>query len=92
MMAALAKATILPAKLTEGGAVAMRKKGRLQIGADADITVFDPKTLIDRSTIEAPGVESEGVRYVFVDGQMVRDPRGNRTSVRPGNPITGGSR
>jgi len=89
LMDALAKATILPAKLTEGGAVAMRKKGRLQIGADADITVFDPKTLIDRSTIEAPGVESEGVHYVFVDGQVVRDTHGNRTSVRPGNAIVG---
>ena len=92
LMAALAKATILPAQLTEAGASAMRKKGRLQIGADADITVFDPKTLVDRSTIEAPGVESEGVRYVFVDGQMVRDPQGNRTSIRPGNAITAGAR
>jgi len=89
LMDALAKATILPAKLTENGAPAMRKKGRLQIGADADITVFDPKTLIDRSTIEAPGVESEGVRYVFVDGHVVRDPQGNRRSVRPGNAIVG---
>jgi Amidohydrolase family len=88
LMKALAKATILPARLTEIGAPAMRKKGRLQIGADADVTVFDPKTLIDRSTIEAPGVESKGVEYVFVGGQIVRDPKGNRTSVRPGTPIT----
>ncbi len=87
LMDALAKATILPARLTEGGASQMKKKGRLQIGADADITVFDPETLIDRSTIEAPGVESEGVRYVFVDGKVVRTPQGNQTSVRPGNPI-----
>jgi len=84
LMDALAKATILPAQLTEGGASQMRTKGRLQIGADADITVFDPTTLIDRSTIEAPGVESEGVRYVLVDGQVVRTPQGNQTSVRPG--------
>jgi dihydroorotase len=87
LMDALAKATILPARLTEGGAPAMRRKGRLQIGADADITVFDTKTLVDRSTIENPGVESEGVRYVFVDGQIVRTPQGNQTSVRPGNAI-----
>lgn len=89
LMDALAKATILPARLTEGGAPRMGKKGRLQIGADADVTVFDPETLIDRSTIEAPGVESEGVRYVFVSGQLVRDPQGNRTDVRPGTAIVG---
>jgi N-acyl-D-aspartate/D-glutamate deacylase len=89
LMDALAKATILPAQLTEGGAPQMRKKGRLQIGADADVTVFDPATLIDRSTIEAPGVESEGVQYVIVDGQVVRTPQGNQTSVRPGIAIEG---
>lgn len=89
LMDALAKATILPARLTEGGAPQMRKKGRLQVGADADVTVFDPTTLIDRSTVEAPGVESEGVRYVFVSGQLVRDPQGNRTGTRPGTAIVG---
>jgi dihydroorotase len=90
LMDALAKATILPARLTERGAPAMRRKGRLQLGADADITVFDPHRLVDRSTIEAPGVESEGVRYVLVAGEVVRDPEGNRHEVRPGVAITRG--
>lgn len=90
LMSALAKATILPAKLTERGAPAMRKKGRLQIGADADITIFDPATLIDRSTVETPGVEAEGVRYVLVAGQVVRDLAGNHQEVRPGVPILRG--
>lgn len=88
--AALAKATILPAKLLERGAPAMRKKGRVQLGADADLTVFDPETIIDRSTIEAPGVESEGVRYVVIGGKVVRDPQGNRREVRPGIPVRRG--
>jgi N-acyl-D-aspartate/D-glutamate deacylase len=88
--AALAKATILPAKLLERGAPAMRKKGRVQIGADADLTVFDPDTIIDRSTIEAPGVESEGVRYVVIGGEVVRDPQGNRRDSRPGIAIKRG--
>jgi dihydroorotase len=90
LMAALAKATILPAELVERGAPAMRRKGRLQLGADADITVFDPDRLIDRSTIESPGVESEGVEYVLVAGEIVRDPQGNRRDVRPGLAITSG--
>lgn len=90
LVSALAKATILPARLTERGAPAMRKKGRLQIGADADITIFDPATLTDRSTVKQPGVESEGVRYVLVAGQVVRDPSGNHQEVRPGAPILKG--
>lgn len=90
LMDALAKATILPARLLERGASAMARKGRLQAGADADVTVFDPKTVIDRSTVEQPGVEAEGIRYVLVAGQVVRDPAGNRRDVRPGNPIRSG--
>jgi N-acyl-D-aspartate/D-glutamate deacylase len=90
LMDALAKATILPARLLERGTPAMRKKGRLQVGADADVTVFDPDTIIDRSTIKAPGVESEGVRFVLVDGQVVRDPSGNRPERRPGEAIRRG--
>jgi dihydroorotase len=90
LMSALAKATILPAQLLEPGAPAMRKKGRVQLGSDADLTIFDPKTLVDRSTVENPGVESEGVRYVLVGGQVVRDLSGNHQEVRPGSPILKG--
>jgi len=87
LMSALAKATILPARLTEKGAPIMRRKGRLQRGADADVTIFNPNTLIDRSTVANPGVESVGVEYVVIAGQIVRNPSGNQTSVRPGTPI-----
>jgi dihydroorotase len=90
LMDALAKATILPARLTEVGAPRMRRKGRLQLGADADLTIFDPERLIDRSTIEAPGTESVGVEFVVVGGEIVRDSDGNRTGSRPGEAITSG--
>jgi len=88
LMDALAKATILPARLLEDGTPMMRRKGRLQIGADADITVFDADQLVDRSSIKEPGRESEGVRYVLVAGNVVRDLSGNRRDTRPGSPIT----
>jgi N-acyl-D-aspartate/D-glutamate deacylase len=84
----LAKCTILPAQLLGLGAPAMRRKGRLQIGADADITVFDPHTIADRSTIEDPAQESVGVDYVLVDGTVVKTPDGIVRSARPGTAIT----
>ena len=54
--------TILPARRLEAKAPALRKKGRLQRGADADITIFDPDRVIDRSTVAEPAVASAGHR------------------------------
>ena len=42
----------------------MRNKGRIEVGADADITVFDPARVIDRATYEKPAQYSEGIRHV----------------------------
>ena len=49
----------------------MKKKGRITLGADADITIFDPGRIIDRVTIENPARPSEGLRYVLVNGVLV---------------------
>jgi N-acyl-D-aspartate/D-glutamate deacylase len=93
-MEALAKMTILPARRVEQAAPAMQKKGRLQRGADADITIFDPDTVSDRSSIENPAELSVGIEWVLVDGQVVKRPEMTEpdsfdTSVRPGRAITG---
>ena len=85
---ALAMLTIRPANLTAIGSDQMARKGRLQIGADADITVFDANTIIDTSTIENPAQESIGVEYVYVNGTEVRNQNGNVTGVSPGVAIT----
>lgn len=74
---ALAMMTIRPANLLALSSPQMTRKGRIQIGADADITVFDPLTIQDRSTIESPAQESVGVEYVFVNGTEVRNLEGN---------------
>jgi dihydroorotase len=65
---AIEKMTLMPAKRLEGIAPMMRFKGRLQVGADADITVFNPNTVIDRSSFDKGLAFSEGVEYVIVNG------------------------
>jgi hypothetical protein len=87
---ALAKMTILPARLLESRSPAMARRGRLQAGAAADVTAFDPATISDRSTIEQTWLESVGVHHVLVGGQVVRSAGVTDRSVRPGVPILGG--
>jgi N-acyl-D-aspartate/D-glutamate deacylase len=67
----------------------LTRKGRLQMGADADITVFDPNTIADRSTVERPAVFSEGIEHVFVMGQHALTPAGVQKNVLAGRPIIG---
>ncbi len=45
-------------------------RGFLAPGMAADVTVFDPNTVIDHATYENPTLPSEGIRYVFVNGQL----------------------
>ena len=88
LMTALKKMTIMPAKRLEGTAPAMRNKGRIQVGADADITIFNPRTIIDRADFK--GLKySQGVEYVFVNGVLVVDKGENVPNVYPGMPILG---
>jgi N-acyl-D-aspartate/D-glutamate deacylase len=71
MMDALRKMTLMPAQRLEKLAPVFRNKGRIKIGADADITVFDPATVRDRSTYQQPALPSVGFRYVLVNGVPV---------------------
>jgi dihydroorotase-like cyclic amidohydrolase len=87
---ALAKMTIFPAQRLAVGASAFARKGRLQVGADADITIFDPATVADRATIADPSRESVGVQWVLVGGQAVKNPDGLQRDLRPGRPIRRG--
>jgi len=86
---ALAKITIRPARRLEGIAPAMRYKGRLQMGADADITIFDPNTIIDKATFEGGLKFSEGIQHVLVNGTFVLKNTKTIGNVFPGQPILG---
>jgi dihydroorotase len=65
---ALAKMTIQPARRLEKRAPMMARKGRLEVGADADIVVFDAAAVTDQATYEDPAQYSSGFRHVFVNG------------------------
>jgi N-acyl-D-amino-acid deacylase len=61
----------------------LRDRGLLQSGLAADITIFDPVRVADRSTYTEPFQYSEGIEYVLVNGQVVLD-KGTHTASRPG--------
>ncbi|HEX4004880.1 MAG TPA: amidohydrolase family protein [Acidobacteriaceae bacterium] len=74
LMEAIRRASLAPAQRLEAFTPQMQHKGRLQVGADADIDVFDPVTVIDKATFQKPAQYSEGFRYVLVGGTpVVRD-------------------
>jgi N-acyl-D-aspartate/D-glutamate deacylase len=68
--------------------VGINDRGLLKPGMYADITVFDPTTIIDRATFEAPSQLSTGVSYVFVNGTPVVD-NGRLTTALPGRALRG---
>jgi N-acyl-D-aspartate/D-glutamate deacylase len=71
LMDAIRKSSLMPAQRLESMSAPMRQKGRLKIGADADISVFDPARVLDKATYENPAQYSEGFRHVMVGGTFV---------------------
>jgi dihydroorotase len=82
LMDALRKMTVMPADR-----IGLKSKGRIAIGADADLTVFGPDHIIDRATFEKPDLPSEGIPYVVVAGTVVvRDGKAQETAM-PGRAL-----
>jgi N-acyl-D-glutamate deacylase/dihydroorotase len=88
LMTAIAKMSYLPAKfLEENGVAQMANKGRIKVGADADITVFDPETVRDNSTIKQGALPATGIPYVIVMGTIVVKDSKVQKDVFPGKPV-----
>ncbi len=81
------KCALIPADILATSTPAMRAKGRLQAGADADVVVFDFETLTDRSEFSAMNRPSEGVKHLLVSGQPVITDGVMDVAARPGRPV-----
>jgi dihydroorotase/N-acyl-D-amino-acid deacylase len=80
---AVRKMTSLPAQR-----IGLRDRGLVRQGFYADLTVFDPATVIDRATFEAPHQTSEGIVHVLVNGRLVLE-NGRATGSHPGRILKG---
>lgn len=89
LISAIAKMTLLPAQRLERIAPSMRFKGRIQVGADADITIFNPSTVQDQATFEKGLAFSKGIEYVLVNGVLTLKNGKTVTGVFPGLPVYG---
>ncbi len=87
LMDAIRRMSLEPARRLEKYVPSMANKGRIREGADADITVFDPSTVIDRSTFESPGLPSKGIQYVIVNGALVVEEGELTSGVKAGTAI-----
>lgn len=84
---AIRKMALLPAQSLEVSAPQMAKKGRLQVGMDADIVIFDPETVIDLATYAEPTLAPQGMDVVIVNGVVVRQSGSFIDGVFPGEAI-----
>jgi dihydroorotase len=89
LMTALKKITLMPAQRLEDIAPQMKDKGRIRVGADADITVFNAGTVIDTATFEEDLSFSEGIQHVLVNGTLVVRDGATVSGAMPGRAVLG---
>jgi N-acyl-D-aspartate/D-glutamate deacylase len=89
LMDAVRKMTLLPARRLQAVDAGMRRKGRVQVGADADLAVFDPARVIDVATFENPTQYSAGIVHVMVNGTFVVRGEELVRGVAPGRAVRG---
>ena len=89
LMEGLRRVTIMPARRLERMTDQARRKGRMRVGMDADITVFDADGIIDTATFQDDLSYSVGVMHVLVNGEFVVRGGENVAGARPGRALVG---
>ncbi|MBL8169001.1 MAG: amidohydrolase family protein [Acidobacteria bacterium] len=84
---AINKMSLMPAQRLEKRTPAMKNKGRIRVGADADVVVFDPERVTDRATYDQPTAYSEGFKLVLVNGVAVVNEGKLDERALPGKPV-----
>jgi len=87
LMEAIRKMALMPAQRLEARVPGMRQKGRLCVGADADITIFDAARVLDCSTYRKPSLSPVGIEHVIVNGVSVVANGRAVDGVTPGKPV-----
>jgi len=89
---AFRRCSYLPARVLDEVAPAMRSKGLLAAGADADLVVLDPAAVTDHATVTDPTRPSNGVRHLLVGGTFVIRDRELDLDAYPGRAVRGETR
>ncbi|WP_243057224.1 amidohydrolase family protein [Nocardioides sp. SR21] len=89
---AFRRCSYLPARVLDEVAPAMRAKGLLAPGADADLVVLDPAAVTDNATVTDPTRPSSGVRHLLVGGEFVIRDGALDVDAYPGRPVRGEAR
>lgn len=92
LMEVIRRSSLLPAQIIEKAAPMAKRKGRIKVGADADLAIFDPLTVNGRATYSITDGNrnpSVGMHYVIVNGQFVIKDGLLLRDIRPGKPLRG---
>jgi N-acyl-D-aspartate/D-glutamate deacylase len=87
LLEGIRKCALIPTEILSASTPAMRNKGRLQVGADADIVAFDFETISDRATFSQMNRPSEGVKHLVVSGEVLISDGVLDVAARPGKPV-----
>ena len=79
----------MPAQRLQEIAPMMRLKVRIQVGCDADITIFNPDTVIDKASFDKGLEFSEGIIHVLINGTFVVKNGNTVHNVFPGQSVYG---